>query len=225
MNSSAGGFMLRATAVTLAILFSGSNAAHADDATICGTAITAPDHRLVEVIGACNRVIPIAKTVRDSALFYRYRAWALSHKGEMAEAIVDFDRALAINPDDTWSLQGRAQAHRALGHFDEARDDYLRLEWLYPDTRWRVALEELGLPVEPTMAEVAARPPVVAPAVVRQAETPSVTPVSATAWRPEAESPDSRRLKMLEDENLRLKNLLAEAMLEVAKLRETLAGM
>jgi tetratricopeptide (TPR) repeat protein len=215
-------------AAALALLATGAARAQTDDAALCGTAITAPDDQITQVIGACDRVIPIAKTSRDSGLFYRYRAWALANKGDFGAAIADYDRALAINPDDTWSLQGRAQAHRALGQSDEARDDYLRLEWLKPDTRWRVALEELGLPVEPTVAEAAvARPaamPAAAPAVVQEPRRPVVS-VAATSWRPDNGAANAGRLQALEDENLRLRNLLAEAMLEVAKLREQLSGM
>ena len=63
----------------------------------------------------------------------------------MAAAIADFDQVLALTPEDTWALQGRAEAHEALGHNPQAIADYGRLAALRPgDTRWRIKISQLG---------------------------------------------------------------------------------
>jgi peptidoglycan hydrolase-like protein with peptidoglycan-binding domain len=129
-----------------------------EEAITCATAINAPNQALDSVIAACSEVIPGAEGANLGRLL-RYRGWALERKGERQRAIADYDDALRLLPDDLWTLQGRARAHRASGNVEQARQDYQRLHQLQPDTsRWRIELAELGVvvaasPVPPDSAE------------------------------------------------------------------------
>jgi tetratricopeptide (TPR) repeat protein len=57
-------------------------------------------------------------------------AWAIAHRGETyrlmgcyAEALADFERAIALEPDQDWYLYDRALTRRALGQVDLAQAD------------------------------------------------------------------------------------------------------
>ncbi|HEX2525774.1 MAG TPA: caspase family protein [Geminicoccus sp.] len=167
--------MVRGVVAAVGMVLLSSTAVLANpDAKLCVTAISAPPAALDEIIEACTRVLPIAATARDKQLFHRYRGWALEGKGALPAALADYNQALAINPGDQWSLQGRAQVHKAMGQLDLARSDYLRLDEISPDTRWRVALEDLGTLVAP-------RPP--KPVVAEPAVVPAVEPAIEVATR------------------------------------------
>ena len=47
-------------------------------------------------------------------------------KNDLARALLDYDRALAIDPNYTAAYAGRALIHEAKGDFDLARADFQR---------------------------------------------------------------------------------------------------
>jgi GlpG protein len=55
----------------------------------------------------------------------RYCGWAAHHLGAYAEAVADFDAAIALVPD-AYSFRSRAEARAALGQHTEAEADYGR---------------------------------------------------------------------------------------------------
>ena len=157
-------------AVAVAALLAGGTAARAeDDGTICGRARSAQGAELQTVIQACSRIERGQKTNADLARVLRYRGMALQRSGNLPAAITDFDRTLQLTPDDIFALQGRAEAHEALGHTDQAIADYRRLAALRPmDTVWRVRIAELG-----------AAPPAPAPQQLQAAEAPATQKAQA----------------------------------------------
>ena len=172
-------------AVAVAALLAGGTAARAeDDGTICGRARSAQGAELQTVIQACSRIERGQKTDADLARVLRYRGMALQRSGNLPAAIADFDRTLQLTPDDIFALQGRAEAHKALGHTAEAIADYRRLAALRPmDTVWRVQIAELG-----------ATPPAPGPQQLQAAEPPATQkaePAPLGAPRPLA-APDAK---------------------------------
>ena len=185
-------------AVAVAALLAGGTVARAeDDGTVCGRAPSAQGDALQAVIQACSRIERGQKTRPDLARVLRYRGMALQRSGNLPAAIADFDRTLELTPDDTWAVQGRAEAHEALGQTAEAIADYRHMAALRPaDTRWRIKIAELGAtPPAPGPQKLeAAEPPVTQQA---QAAAPTGAPrplavtdaTTATTKPPQAAAP------------------------------------
>ena len=155
-----------------------------DEGVVCATAIKAPADTLPAVISACGRIQAKQPTEVDRARVLRYRGVAYQRTGNLQAAIADFDQVLQRTPDDTWAVQGRAEALESLGQWPQAIEDYRRLAALRPgDTRWRIKIAELGatpptpsLPTTPTLAVppvVAAAPPPSAPPATEPPAAPS----------------------------------------------------
>jgi tetratricopeptide (TPR) repeat protein len=172
---------MRRIGVVLVALTFASATAGADDSSTCMSAMSAPDNALDAVVRSCTDVLPRLADVGGQARALRFRGWALERRGDLQQALADFDRALEITPDDAWSLQGRARVNRALGRIEEARSDYERLLALHRgDTRWRVALEQLGVtPPVRAPAPDAATPPTATRAT--KSEPPAPPPVIEVA--------------------------------------------
>lgn len=161
-----------------------------DEGVVCATAIKAPAETLPAVIRACGKIQAKQPTAVDRARVLRYRGIALQRTGDQSGAIADFDQVLALTPEDTWALQGRAEAHELLGHVPQAIADYSRLAALRPgDTRWRIKIGQLGGTAPAPTQTAQAQPPVApAPAPAAQA-APAVTAAAPPAAEPPAAVP------------------------------------
>ncbi len=71
-------------------------------------------------------IASLAKMRMDAAISLRKR-------GDIAEIIADFDRALAIEPRNASALNWRGSAHASVGALDKAREDYARCTDFEPD--------------------------------------------------------------------------------------------
>ena len=119
------------------------------DGDSCAQADSAPPQSLPAVIEACDVVVTQAQG-DNLGRFHRYRGRALQKSAELTRARSDFDQALAILPNDEWSLKWRAAVREALGDNGGAIEDYRRLNALQPNiSDWRRAIARLGGPVEP----------------------------------------------------------------------------
>lgn len=157
-----------------------------DEGVVCATAIKAPAETLPAVIRACGKIQAKQPTAVDRARVLRYRGIALQRTGDQSGAIADFDQVLALTPEDTWALQGRAEAHELLGHVPQAIADYSRLAALRPgDTRWRIKIGQLG-GTAPAPTQTAQSPPAAAPAAEA---APAVTAAAPPAAEPPAAAP------------------------------------
>jgi peroxiredoxin len=81
------------------------------------------------------------------------------NRGEHRLAVEAYERALAQEPYDAFTLSGLARAHFALGERAKAENDYGRLLYVWsganPNLKWMTAVTALGLkatPVAPTLA-------------------------------------------------------------------------
>lgn len=164
----------------------GSTRISGDEGVVCATAIKGPVDTMPAVIKACGKIQAKQPTAGDRARVLRYRGVALKRSGDLPAAIADFDQVLRLTPEDTWALQGRAEAHEALGHKPQAIDDYLRLEALGPDTRWRVRIAQLGAnPPPPPPPSVPATPAPAEPQIAVAPATPPAPVPQAAAAAPE----------------------------------------
>ena len=57
---------------------------------------------------------------------YGNRATAYYSLGRYQEALRDYDRAIALNPNNPNSYNGRALTYRALGNFAAAQEDFTK---------------------------------------------------------------------------------------------------
>lgn len=67
---------------------------------------------------------------RAAALMLRANIYTLT--GRHAEALADLDSALALNPNDYITIYQRANANYELGNYDNAKEDYKRLQRINP---------------------------------------------------------------------------------------------
>ena len=81
------------------------------------------------------------------------------NRGEHRLAVEAYDRALAQEPYDAFTLSGLARAHFALGAREQAENDYGRLLYVWSGAntslRWMTTVAALGLkatPIAPTLA-------------------------------------------------------------------------
>jgi tetratricopeptide (TPR) repeat protein len=70
---------------------------------------------------------------KDQALAYHWRGAEYLHKGEDAAAILDFNRALALDPTLATAYSDRGVAHRRQGHYELAVADYTEAIRLWPN--------------------------------------------------------------------------------------------
>ncbi|MCI0527390.1 MAG: tetratricopeptide repeat protein, partial [Nitrospira sp.] len=55
------------------------------------------------------------------------------------DALVDFNRAIELKPDDEWTIANRGETHRLLRRYEEALVDLNRAIELKPDDEWAIA--------------------------------------------------------------------------------------
>ncbi len=70
-----------------------------------------------------------------------YRGLSYAEAGDYSRAILDFDAALAIEPDDAAVFAFRGEAREALGDRDKAMEDYRKALSIEPQNE----LAEAGL--------------------------------------------------------------------------------
>jgi Tfp pilus assembly protein PilF len=93
----------------------------ADDSTICMAAETAAD----AVIAACSRVIAVGSLKEsDLAIAHLHRANASVSKGDLDQAIADYNRAIQRNPSLALAYKGRGNISRMKNEYDRAIADY-----------------------------------------------------------------------------------------------------
>ena len=93
--------------------------AAADDMAACQRARGEP------AIEACTRAIESrAYSGRELAGLYMNRGVELKQKGRLDAAIADYDRSIAIYPNDPFAYNNRANARRDKGNLDGAIADY-----------------------------------------------------------------------------------------------------
>ena len=94
-------------------------AARADDPTTChnGSGEAA--------IAACNRAIASGQFIGiELAKLHTSRGVELKRKGDLDGAIKDYDIAIALNPNDLFAFNNRANTWRDKGNFEQAIADY-----------------------------------------------------------------------------------------------------
>lgn len=103
------------------------------------------DGQIDDAISSFTKSIGIAETT-DA---YNERGTAYFLKGQVNEAVTDYDRAIALDPNNGDAFNNRAWANYKLGHVTEAKADADKAESLAPgkadvwDTRGHI-LEALG---------------------------------------------------------------------------------
>ncbi|MFI6699921.1 tetratricopeptide repeat protein [Streptomyces sp. NPDC050509] len=80
--------------------------------------------------------------MRGRAAAHRVRGRELREAGAYAEALAEYDRSLALDPDEPRAYFGRGFTHQAGDDHDAALADLRRADELAPDTAW--ILEEYG---------------------------------------------------------------------------------
>ncbi|MFJ2176811.1 tetratricopeptide repeat protein [Streptomyces sp. NPDC087851] len=76
------------------------------------------------------------------AAAHRVRGTELREAGAYAEALAEYDRSLALDPDEPRAYYGRGYVHQLDGRLEAALADLRRADELAPDTAW--ILEEYG---------------------------------------------------------------------------------
>ena len=61
------------------------------------------------------------------------RAKAYADKGDYDKAIIDYTRAIRLNPDDTFAYVDRGKVYTLIGDYDKATIDYTHAIRLHPD--------------------------------------------------------------------------------------------
>ncbi len=74
-----------------------------------------------------------AMAIASLAKMRMHAALQLRKRGDFAEIIADFDRALAIEPRNASALNWRGSAHASVGALEKAREDYARCTDFEPD--------------------------------------------------------------------------------------------
>src|SRR6185436_18774818 len=121
--------MRSATLGSVVILCSVS-AAQADTVADCNQ-VRDPQLRL----RACSQIIAgPAFAANEKGIAYRNRGSARADAGANAEALGDFNQAVALRPDDAPSYAGRAGTRLALRDFDGAIADYSEALRRAPET-------------------------------------------------------------------------------------------
>lgn len=92
---------------------------------------SAPD----QVIRGCSNLLKSGKLGRENrAIAHMRRATAYSQTGNQAQAIEDFNQALAIRPNEAAAYHGRGLALARMSRFNEAIADYDQAIVMLPDT-------------------------------------------------------------------------------------------
>ncbi len=114
-------------------------AVRADDWEACQNAN--PDVRIF----GCSAVIDAGTdTKKNIALAYSNRGLAYGDKGEYDRAITDYDKAIALNPEDAVAYYNRGVAYEELGNKQQAATDYQKALSLRPGDKYvTVGLQRL----------------------------------------------------------------------------------
>ena len=90
--------------------------------------------RYDEAIRFCNRALELepAKNFLESAITYSNRGLAYAGSSRLAEAISDYNKAIALNPDYHLAYNNRGLAYAQIGRLTEAIRDYDKAVELNP---------------------------------------------------------------------------------------------
>ena len=101
--------------------------------------------RYDEAIRVCNRALALAPSTNlfDSATTYCNLGLACAGIGRLSEAIQDYDKAIALNPDYDLAYNDRGLACAKMGRLAEATHDYSKAISLNPD--YAQAYESRGI--------------------------------------------------------------------------------
>ncbi len=96
--------------------------------------------RLGPAIETCNKILELDP---QNAYGHHCLGWAALGKGDAAQAVPSFEKAVAADPQFTLSVFRLAHTHRLLGHFQQAIDVLLPMAQLSPNDN--AALYDLGV--------------------------------------------------------------------------------
>ncbi len=82
---------------------------------------------------ASQHIYTAALRIRPHFSFYNNRGLARYDQGDLSNAIVDFDQAIILNPNDAIAYNNRGLARRAQGDLDDAIADFDQAIILNPD--------------------------------------------------------------------------------------------
>ncbi len=69
----------------------------------------------------------------DIPIYYHERAKTLQHLMQYKQSLTDFTKVINAQPMNAHAYFRRAFAHKALGHFEEAAEDFERARNLQPE--------------------------------------------------------------------------------------------
>ena len=97
-------------------------------------------------LAACTALIQSGnETTANLAVDYFNRGVTYGRKGLHQEAIADYTKAIALNPDFAIAYDNRAFHYDSKGHYDEAIADYTKAIALKPDYALRLCWARLRL--------------------------------------------------------------------------------
>lgn len=126
------GFRMRRMSLSVLLVALCTVCGHAqaqDKAALCmqGSDVDARIQACTDLLQGSTRLSNAKK-----AMYFGYRGWALSQKGEPKAALADLDTSIALRSDDFGAFGTRAGIHKVLGDFDKALADIDRCIRLAP---------------------------------------------------------------------------------------------
>ena len=99
---------------------------------------------LDKALDDCDEAVDADK---DNPSYRDSRAWVYLRLDKPQKALADFDRAIALRPNDAWSIYGRGLAHLRLGQAALGQADLAEARQAEPDVD--TAIRRAGLPSAP----------------------------------------------------------------------------